>query len=361
MILRDVINIFNKSAIKAGEGSENGKYPLYTCSPIINKYLNEFICEKEAIILSTGGNFSIHYVNGKFNYSTDCLVFNSITFKTKYLYYYLLSKKGIINNMFRGSGLKHLNKKELMNLELTNVEPSIQEKIIKELDYISNAISNRKNQIQNFDDLIKSQFFSLFGDVENNNYKKEKLYKIAKVSSSHRVFTSEFVESGVPFFRGMEISQLANDEVPKINYYISEEHYKKICDKDTKPKIGDLLLPSICDKGQIWQVNTDKPFYYKDGRVLSISLFNNNINKKYFHYYMKLKTISEYSKLGTGTTFSEFKIFILKNLDIIIPPIDLQDKFADILNIVEKNKKLLKKDIDDLEQLLQIKMNKYFN
>ena len=110
MILKELINKFDKSSIKAGEGLEKGQFPLYTCSPLVNKYLDDYICDGEAIVISTGGNFAVHYVNGKFNYSTDCYVFNTDKLDTKYLYYYLISKTDDINKLFRGAGLKHLNK-----------------------------------------------------------------------------------------------------------------------------------------------------------------------------------------------------------------------------------------------------------
>jgi type I restriction enzyme S subunit len=178
----------------------------------------------------------------------------------------------------------------------------------------------------------------MFVDSNNTKYEKSKLEKIAKVGSSHRVFTSEFVEDGIPFYRGTEITMLANGTKPNDCFYISKEQYDKISSDDTKPKINDLLMPSICDKGQIWLVDTEEPFYYKDGRVLSISLVVNNINPKYLHYYMKNKTIEEYPKLGSGSTFAEFKIFLLKDMDIIIPPIELQNKFAKIVEQIDKQK-----------------------
>lgn len=362
MILKNAIKVLSKSSIKAGDGKEKGEFPLYTCSSVVNKYLDDYMCEKETVIVSTGGNFSIHYVNQKFNYSTDCLAFtNNENFKLKYIYYYLLNKKRIIDNMFRGSGLKHLNRNEFFSIDIECLDFNTQNKIIEELDIINDAILNRKDQLQDIEKLIQFQFVNMFGQLDSNIFPIKKLSEIANVGSSHRVFTSEFVKEGIPFYRGTEISQLSNGIVPKDCYYISKEHYNKLCNDNTKPKVGDLLLPSICDKGQIWLVDTEEPFYYKDGRVLCISLTDSNINNKYFYYYMKLKTMSEYIKLGKGTTFAEFKIFILKNFDISIPPIELQNKFENFINLLLEQKNKILADIKDLEKLLEIRMNNYFN
>lgn len=360
MILKDIIKKFAKSNIKAGDGLGSGNYPLYTCSPIVNKYLNDYLYDDEAIIISTGGNFSVHYINGKFNYSTDCYVFKTDKYNLKYLYYYLLGKSDEINKMFRGAGLKHLNKNEFVMLNIKNVSMDEQKSIVNQLDKINKMIDLRKIEIEKCNKLIKSQFVEMFGDFNNSKYKKTKLDKIANIGSSHRVFTNEFVDDGIPFYRGTEITMLANGVKPKECFYISKEHYEKICSDKTKPKINDLLMPSICNKGQIWLVNTDEPFYYKDGRVLSISLKTSNINPKYLHYYMKNKTIEEYPKLGSGSTFAEFKIFLLKDVDVIVPPIEIQNKFANIVEQIDKQKFEFENSLKKLEELQAALMQEYF-
>ena len=159
MELIKVLNKFDKSKIKAGDGRKDGNYPLYTCSPKVNKFLDNYLYDTEAIILSTGGNPVINYHKGKFSYSSDCLVVQSNgKFENKYIYYYLISKINEIGKMFRGAGLKHLNKKEFfkMNIELINIEE--QKKIIKELDLINKLMDYKRKQIKLFEDFIKSQF-----------------------------------------------------------------------------------------------------------------------------------------------------------------------------------------------------------
>lgn len=118
------------------------------------------------------------------------------------------------------------------------------------------------------------------------------------------------------------------------------EHYLKIASDDSKPMRGDLLLPSICNKGQVWMVDTDEPFYYKDGRVLCISPNRSVFDPRYLQLYMKMRTEAEYPKLGSGSTFAEFKIFQLKELEVDIPPMDIQNQFADFVAQIDKSKLL---------------------
>ena len=92
MELKEFVIKLDKSNIKAGDGKKIGEYPLYTCSPIVDKFYNNYLYDTEAIILSTGGNPIINYYNGKFAYSTDCLVIKTNNdIMEKYLYYYLHS------------------------------------------------------------------------------------------------------------------------------------------------------------------------------------------------------------------------------------------------------------------------------
>lgn len=242
--------------------------------------------------------------------------------------------------------------------------PSISEQlnVLAIVHKLKSVIDTRKEEINVLDKLVKARFVEMFGDpgLPNRNYPIIQLEGIADVKSSHRIFTSDFVEEGIPFYRGKEIGELARGEVPKEVYYISTEKYKEISNDDSKPLIGDLLMPSICDKGQVWMVNTESPFYYKDGRVLCISPDRNRINPQYFQHYIKMRTISEYPKLGSGSTFAEFKIFQLKRLMISLPPLDRQNQFAEIVTRINKSKSVIQKSLDETQILFQSLMQEYF-
>lgn len=235
---------------------------------------------------------------------------------------------------------KTLNKATLSEIEVEICSIEKQRQIVSILDKIMSSVDGRKQELQLLDELIKARFVEMFGDITTGNYKYDtrKLGDVANVGSSHRVFTTEFVKKGIPFYRGTEIGELANGNKPTEPFYISEEHYNRLVYNDTKPQVGDLLLPSICNKGQVWMVDTDEPFYYKDGRVLCISPNREIFDTKYLEYFMKAKTLVEYPKLGSGSTFAEFKIFLLKDIDVLIPPRELQEQFSIFVNQVDKSK-----------------------
>ena len=259
----------------------------------------------------------------------------------KYLAYNLLYNKPRLVSIANAPVVPIINKSQFGNFTINiDSDKNKQSEIVDVLDKLTHIIKQRNDELFDLENLIKARFVEMFGDIATGNYKYDtrKLGDVANVGSSHRVFTTEFVKKGIPFYRGTEIGELANGNKPAEPFYISEEHYNRLVYNDTKPQVGDLLLPSICNKGQVWMVDTDEPFYYKDGRVLCISPDREIFDTKYLEYFMKAKTLVEYPKLGSGSTFAEFKIFLLKNIDVLIPPRELQEQFSMFVHQVDKSK-----------------------
>ena len=257
---------------------------------------------------------------------------------------------------------KTLNKASLSEIEVNICPIEKQKKIIQVLDKLADIISGRKQELKLLDELIKARFVEMFGNPSSpgEKYKIAKLGTVADVKSSHRVFTNEFVEEGIPFYRGTEISSLATGQIPEVPYRISMDHYLKLVCDNSKPLRGDLLIPSICNKGQVWMVNTDDPFYYKDGRVLCISPNRSIFDSKFLQFYLKMRTEFEYPKLGSGSTFAEFKIFQLKDMVVDIPPVDIQRFFTLFADQVDKSKVAVQKTLDEAQTLFDSLMQEYF-
>ncbi len=169
------------------------------------------------------------------------------------------------------------------------------------------------------------------------------------------------MNEGIPFYRGTEIGALSTGEKIEPILFITEEHYNKLKDITGIPKIGDLLMPSICQDGRIWRVDTDMPFYFKDGRVLWIHLENSTIDSMFLKHMLREKFNRDYNKIASGTTFAELKIFALKNLEVIMPPIELQNQFAAFVKQVDKLKFKMEQSLKELEDNFNALMQRAFN
>ena len=306
------------------------------------------------VVKSNGFNIIQNQRVGKLELLTDNINENYLKFA--------LQSKNVKNyfKKFSAGGVQlNLSKKEILNAPI--VLPTIEEQkiLVNLFKTIESFIYLRKKELLNLNSLNKSLFNS-----QIQPYIKEleikKLGDIIEVKSSKRVFLNELSKNGVPFYRGTEIAKLSRNENVESNLFISEDLYQNLKKISDVPKISDLLLPSICNNGEIWYVNKTNPFYFKDGRVLWLKL-NKNINGKYLQYYLIEKFRQDYSKIASGTTFSELKIVTLKNLLLPVPPIELQKKFAERVEKIEKLSFEIEEAIKEAENLYNSLISKYFD
>ena len=200
----------------------------------------------------------------------------------------------------------------------------------------------------------------MFGDCMLNpkGWFTVALDEIAQVGSSTRVFVEDLKDEGVPFYRGTEVGSLAegNNVIPEL--FITRDHYNHLCEATGAPEIGDLLMPSICPDGRIWVVDTNEPFYFKDGRVLWVHDISEEYNPTFLLYTLKDRIMTDYTSIASGTTFAELKIFALKQCKVFDVPLDLQNQFADFVAQVDKSKLVAQRGLQQLKFLLSVKQDR---
>lgn len=234
--------------------------------------------------------------------------------------------------------------------------------IVERLSLVRAIIDSRQKEIKCLDDLIKARFVEMFGDCRLNpmGWNTVALGDIAEVGSSKRVFVEELKETGIPFYRGTEVGAFAEGRTVTPELFITEEHYYELINATGKPQPGDLLMPSICPDGRIWVVDTDKPFYFKDGRVLWVHEINKSFDPVFLLYTLKDRIMSDYSSIASGTTFAELKICSLKQCQVFDVPIEKQRRFAAFIAQVDKSKAVIQKSLDETQLLFDSLMQKYF-
>lgn len=281
-----------------------------------------------------------------------------------YLKYAVTSKLETMAGKVHGATMKHIVKKDFDNTLIPYPPKSTQLSIVSELDKINELIRLKKEQLKDYDNLAQSIFYEMFGDpVENDKgWEVKELGQLCEVTSSKRVFINEVVDAGVPFIRGTELTAL-NKLVPgeKMHYtlFITQEHYERLKAITGVPKVGDLLIPSINADGIVWMVDTEKPLYFKDGRVLWIHVNHNHFNSIAIQKLMNILIKNIYASMG-GATFAELKLFVLRNMKVPIPPLSVQDAFAEKIKRIDIQKLQVKKSITDLETLLASRMQYWF-
>ncbi len=176
----------------------------------------------------------------------------------------------------------------------------------------------------------------MFGDVLHSEYETQALDKIADIGSSKRIYASEYVDYGIPFYRSKEIRELGDGERPSVELFITKERYSEIKVKYGIPSKGDILIAAIgATIGYMWVIDTDQPFYYKDGNLILISNIKAG-NALFFQEVLK-QLIEEYKRVGvSGSAQLALTIEKVEKMRVPIPPIDLQNQFADFVQQVDK-------------------------
>ena len=243
------------------------------------------------------------------------------------------------NRLIENPAFPSIKLSKIQNIELRLPTPQKVEEQVQSFECIEVSIERTKVQLSHLDSLVKSRFVEMFGDLEHG-YKCSscKLESIAEVGSSRRVFKDELLSEGVPFYRGTEVAELSAEGSIKPNLFISKEHYERLIGSTGKPEIGDLLLPSICPGGQIWCVNTNAPFYFKDGRVLWIRPDRDAVDGVYLRHALSTMFQMSFSNIASGTTFAELKIFLLKELNVPLPELKDQKEFVSFASQVDKSR-----------------------
>ena len=326
-------------------------------------YANDYICKAETVVIGRKGSINkpIFVETPFWNVDTAFgLCANSEKLNPKYLYYFC--EKFDFEKLNTTVTIPSLTKSNLLNVEIPLPNLEKQKQIVELLDKITSLISLRKQQLVKLDELVKVRFVEMFGDCKTNpkNWKTKALEKIANVGSSKRVFVEELQDSGIPFYRGTEIGALAEKKAVIPALFITEEHYKQLCETTGKPQKGDLLMPSICPDGRIWIVDTDEPFYFKDGRVLWVHLTSANYNSVFLLYTLKDRIMTDYASIASGTTFAELKIFALKKCKIFDVPLELQNQFANFVERVDQQKQTVQQSLEKLELMKKALMQEYF-
>lgn len=179
-------------------------------------------------------------------------------------------------------------------------------------------------------------------------WKEYKLGDVCEITSSKRIFYSEYEDSGVPFYRSKEIINLFNKQEIATELFISEERYKEIKEKFGVPQKNDILLTSVGSIGIPYLVKENDKFYFKDGNLTWIRNYD---ARKIDPLFLYIWIISEVGKrtleiLSMGAAQAALTISRLKEAKIFLPSINEQRAIASILSnydmLIDTNTKRIK-------------------
>ena len=362
--LKQVLFPQQKSKIKAGEGKTEGKYKFFTSSPIQSKFVDEANYDKPSLIFGTGGNASVHYCDEPFSTSTDCLVmYGRSKTELETIYNYLKSNIGILENGFKGAGLKHISKDYILAIEIDLPSEAIQLEFLQKNRIVDELIEAKQTQLRLNEDLVKSRFIEMFVTTNDVDYWAQTT--IADVSADMRtgpfgsaLHHDEFVDSGV-FVLGID-----NAVENKFSYnrmrYITEEKYRQLKRYTVYP--GDVIITIMGTVGRSAVIPKDMPKAINTKHLACITpntaLIDSTFLSSAFQMHPSIRL--QLQNQCKGAIMDGLNLTIIKALRFALPPKDLQRQFAAFVEQTDKSKFEIQQSLEKLEILKKSLMQQYF-
>lgn len=192
-----------------------------------------------------------------------------------------------------------------------------------------------------------------------NGWKITQLGNICDISSSKRIFASEYKTSGIPFYRGKEIIEKFNKKPISTELFISPERFNEINNKFGVPKEGDILLTSVGTLGIPYLVGNED-FYFKDGNLTWFKQFKSCNSRFLFFWFQSPFAKHQIETKSIGSTQKALTIDILKSFTIHLPPIKVQNKIVAILSSIDDKIELNNKINRNLEAQAQAIFKSWF-
>ena len=290
-----------------------------------------------------------------------CGILPNKDFHPNFLKYVLLANKKNYLKQAIGGAQPNISQQVIKSTYIPIVKFSEQESVVSELDKINELIRLKKEQLKDFDNLAQSIFYEMFGDpVENEKgWEVKKLNNICDVrdgthdspkylqNSEYILITSKNIVNGSIDFENVN--------------YISEEDYIKI-NKRSKVDNGDIIMPMIGTIGNpiIAHIDGTHKFCIKNVALIKF-LADSTVNNMFIVNLMRCSSFSSYLlNQNKGGTQKFVALGAIRKLPIPLPPLSLQQLFAQRIEQIEHQKAEVQKAITDLETLLASRMQYWF-
>ena len=250
-------------------------------------------------------------------------------------------------------------------LELDVPLPDIEQQklALTTIHHAKNALDSRQVQLTKLDELIKARFVEMFGDFEFNP-KKFPIYllcNLCDVGSSKRIYQEEQSTSGIPFLKISDLVYLIDAGTFSASTFIPSDRYERLCSQGLTPKTNDVLITSRGTLGKCYIVKKSDEFYFQDGMISWLSNISEKVSSTYISYlFMQPYIQKQILALQAGSTVAYLSISMLKRLNIILPPLSLQNQFAAFVAEVDKSKVEVQKALDQTQLLFDSLMQQYF-
>ncbi len=271
----------------------------------------------------------------------------------KYLFAVLRSSQiqQEIEGLHVGSLIPHFKKSDFDDLQIPLVEQKLQKYIGDTYFNLSLKIDLLHRQNKTLEAMAETLFRQWFIEDAKEDWEKVTLGEVVNITSSKRIFYSEYVDEGIPFYRSKEIIELNKSGQTRSDLFISNERFDEIEAKFGAPVEGDILLTSVGTLGVTYQVKANDRFYFKDGNLTWFKDFKRISSNIIFCWLNSKDGKEQLDNISIGSTQAALTIQGLKSLELNLPSPDVIQKLDEQLVGIYQKVQANQSQIQTLENL----------
>jgi type I restriction enzyme S subunit len=261
----------------------------------------------------------------------------------------------------QGVAQLNISLKDINDLEIPLPEIGKQIEYANSFKKVEKLIYTRQYQLQKLDELVKARFVELFGDPISNpmNWNKRTLKEVCTKLNDGTHFSPESFSMGDYKYITAKNIKASGFDFSNITY-VPEAVHRPIFER-CNPEQGDVLYIKDGATTGIAIVNTLKEEFTLLSSVALLKQ-NRNVINGYFLAAL-LNNADMYSDIRNnmgGAAITRLTIAKLNAVKVIVPPLDLQNRFAAFVEQVDKSKVAVQKSLDEAQLLFDSLMQQYF-
>lgn len=285
--------------------------------------------------------------------------FPNADISNKFVWYFLKSPafKRYVDEKNKGGTQKFLSLGDIRNMEIPQISIDKQLSIVEKMEKISSVLRLRQQELDALDDLIKSRFVELFGDPRSNPFGFEK----KRLKDTCKVITGNTPSRAIAEYYGDYIEWIKTDNIvsgilnpTQATESLSEKgmNVGRTVEKDSI--LMACIAGSIASIGRVCVTDRTVAFNQQINAVVPEQY---NILFLYVLLQISKDYLVEDINMALKGILSKSK---LEEKEFIVPPMELQEQFADFVHQVDKLKLAVQKSLDETQELFDSLMQKYF-
>ena len=280
----------------------------------------------------------------------------------RYVFYYVVSNKftAYLEKLTNGANYPAVKETDVRKALIPIPPKPTQLSIVTELDKLNELIRIKKEQLKDYDALAQSIFYEMFGDpvVNEKGWEVKTFGDIGTLERGAGISKKDFVEDGLPCVHYGQLHTTFGAYTRKNITFIPKDLFPKY--KIAHP--GDLILAITSEdvegscKSTAWLGDYDVVV------GSDAAIFHHNQDGIYLSYYTRTKAFyNEKAKYAKGFKVTHISTKEIASISICVPPLSIQNTFANKIEQIERQKTIIQESIADLETLLASRMQYWFD